>query len=158
MTRPLLAGLFVACAASLAVSAPANAADTAFTYKTSYRNVAKDPDGVWTSDVLSPGPAGVTIHEYALKTPQGGWLVSQIWNADCDATSCPTRLVRVTPDGRKTVIVDDTMHQVIPPDDPRFAAVAKSAAAFAATPFQLSPDGKILVNGDFKFEIGGGKP
>ncbi|QND69589.1 hypothetical protein HB777_39040 (plasmid) [Mesorhizobium loti] len=142
-------------------TAPAKAADATFAYKISYRNIAKDPDGIWAGPALSPSPTGtVTIHEYTLKSAQGDWLISQIWNADCGSATCPTRLVRTSTDGKKTVVVDDMMHQVIPPDDPRFAALPKSdaQAAFAWAPFHLSSDGKELLNGDFRFEIGGEKP
>ncbi|BAV52633.1 Uncharacterized protein MLTONO_p0163 (plasmid) [Mesorhizobium loti] len=161
MTRSPIIGLVLACAVALMPTAPAKAADAAFAYKTSYRNIAKDPDGVWAGPALAPSPAGtVIIHEYTLKSAQGDWLISQIWNADCDSTACPTRLVRTSADGKKTVVIDDMMHQVIPPDDPRFAALPKSGvqAAFAKAPFHLSADGKELWNGDLRFEIGGSKP
>ena len=52
------------------------------------------------------------------------------------------------------------MHQIVPPDDPRFAAMAadQAQAAFAQRPFALTDDGKTLVNGDFTFAIPEGKP
>lgn len=148
-------------AAGLLGAAPAAAADAAFTYKTSYRNVTQDPDKVWTGDALAADSSGtVTIHEYELRTPRGDYLISQIWNDDCAAATCPTRLVRVAPHQPPAIMVDDMMHQIVPPDDPRFAGLSKSGpqAAFAEHPFLLSEDGKTLVNGDFKFEIGSGKP
>ena len=102
----------------------------------------------------------VTIYEYRLATPQGEWLISQIWNADCAAAICPTRLMQIAPGGQRTILVDDMMHQVIPPDDPGFSALATSRgqAAFAEHPFDLADDGKTLVNGDYKFQIGRSKP
>jgi len=51
-------------ATALVGAVPAAAADAAFSYKTSYRNVTQDPDKVWTGDALAPNPKGtVTIHE-----------------------------------------------------------------------------------------------
>lgn len=148
-------------ATALVGAVPAAAADAAFRYKTSYRNVTQDPDKVWTGDALAAGSSGtVTIHEYELRTPRGDFLISQIWNDDCTSGTCPTRLVRVAPHQQPTVLVDDMMHQIVPPDDPRFAAMAadKAQAAFAQRPFALTDDGKTLVNGDFTFAIPEGKP
>lgn len=142
------------------LASPCFAADGAFAYKTSYRNVTSDPDKIWTGDSLAPGPKGtVTIHEYQLRTPEGEWLISQIWNDDCSSGTCPTRLVRLAPNGQRQVVVDDMMHQIVPPDDPRFAGMAsnKKQEEFARHPFALSDNGKTLVNGDFKFEVDGGK-
>ena len=137
------------------------AAAQPFTFKTSYRDVKKDPDAIWVGKDLDPPPkGGVTIYEYRLATPQGEWLISQIWNVDCAAATCPTRLMQIAPGGQRTILVDDMMHQVIPPDDPRFSALATSEdqASFAEHPFALADDDKTLVNGDFKFQIGGTKP
>jgi hypothetical protein len=148
-------------AASLVLAGSSYAADVSFSYKTSYRNVTKDPDSIWSGLALSPTSNGtVTIHEYQLKTPQGDWLISQIWNEDCSSATCPTRLVQIARDGRRIVLVDDMMYQIIPPDDPRFSTTPKSKeqATFAQHPFSLSADGKTLINGDFTFAIGGGKP
>jgi hypothetical protein len=139
----------------------ARASETAFTYKTTYRNVKNDPDRIWTGDALAAGGVGaVTIHEYEMRTTRGDLLVSQIWNEDCSSSTCPTRLVRIGPGTKRTVLVDDMMHQVIPPNDPRFAGLSKTGpvAAFAQHPFLLSADGKTLLNGDFKFELGSVKP
>lgn len=137
------------------------AAAQTFTFKTSYRDVKKDPEAIWVGKDLDPPPKGVvTIYEYRLATPQGEWLISQIWNADCAAAICPTRLMQIAPGGQRTILVDDMMHQVIPPDDPGFSALATSRgqAAFAEHPFDLADDGKTLVNGDYKFQIGRSKP
>lgn len=154
---PLLAAAAIVAAWA---AAPASAADAAFAYKTTYRNVKHDPDKVWADEALAGGPGGATIHEYELRGAKGDLLVSQVWNDDCSSSTCPTRLVRIGPGGSRTVLVDDMMHQVIPPNDPRFAGLSKTgpAAAFAEHPFVLSADGKTLVNGDFKFELGAGKP
>lgn len=144
---------------ALVLAGPSHAAQS-FSYKTSYRNVAKDPDHVWSDSELSPLSSGVvTIHEYQLRTPQGDLLISQIWNNDCSAATCPTRLVKIDADGRRTVLVDDMMRQIVPPDDPRFSSLSKSKeqAAFAQHPFSLTDDGKTLVNGDYKFAIEGSK-
>jgi hypothetical protein len=142
---------------ALALADPSHAAQS-FSYKTSYRNVVKDPDHVWSDNELSPLSNGaVTIHEYQLRTPQGDLLISQIWNSDCSAATCPTRLVKIDAEGRRTVLVDDMMHQIIPTDDPRFSSLlsSKEEGAFAQRPFSLSDDGKTLVNGDYKFPIEG---
>lgn len=142
------------------LASPGLAADNAFSYKTSYRNVTSDPDKVWTGEALAPNPKGtVTIHEYQLRTPEGEWLISQIWNDDCSSGTCPTRLVRIAPSGERHVVVDDMMHQIVPPDDPRFAGMAsnKKAEEFARHPFALSDNGKTLVNGDYKFQVDGAK-
>jgi hypothetical protein len=144
-------------AASIAITNPSHAAEASFTYKVSYRNVAADPDGIWTGEALSGGP--VTIHEYQLHTPSGELLISQIWNDDCATATCPTRLLRLEPGGRRTVLVDDMMRQIIPPNDPRFAGLPANGpqAEFARNPFRLSDDGKTLLNGDFRFDIDEGK-
>jgi len=148
--------LALAIAAALIAPGPAAAAQS-FSFKTSYRDVAADPDGVWLGKDLAPTSKGVvTIYEYVLAIPNGKLLISQIWNADCAAATCPTRLVRIGADGRSRIIVDDMMRQVIPPDDPRFAGMraSKATAVFAEHPFALSDDGKTLLNGDYKFPIG----
>ena len=73
--------------AGLILASPSSAAEMSFAYKTSYRNVAKDPDGIWTGNDLAIGPKGtVTIHEFVLRTPKGELIVSQIWNEDCAST------------------------------------------------------------------------
>ncbi|MBR1040703.1 hypothetical protein JQ593_18020 [Bradyrhizobium viridifuturi] len=155
-------GLWLSCVglAGLILVLPASAAEINFAYKTSYRNVTNDPDGVWAGKELAVGPKGtVTIHEYELRTPQGELLISQIWNEDCSSGACPTRLVQTRTDGRRIVLVNDMMHQIVPPDDPRFADLAanKTLSQFAQHPFALSDDGKTLVNGDYKFELSGAK-
>ncbi len=137
------------------------AAETAFVYKTSYRNVAKDPDNIWIGDALAPNPKGtVSIHEYQLHTARGDWLISQIWNEDCSSGTCPTRLVEIRPDGHRVILVDDMMHQIVPPNDPRYAGTSatKAQTEFAQHPFLLSDDGETLLNGDYKFEIAGTNP
>ena len=45
-------------ATALVGAVPAAAADAAFRYKTSYRNVTQDPDKVWTGDALAAGSSG----------------------------------------------------------------------------------------------------
>jgi hypothetical protein len=79
---------------------------------------------------------------------------------DCSSGTGPTRLVRVGADGRRTVLVTDLMHQIVPPDDPRYADLAanKTLTQFAQHPFALSDDSMTLVNGDYKFPIAGAKP
>jgi hypothetical protein len=130
--------------------------DRSFSFKAKYDHAAYDPDHVWSGkDFEGMNGEPVTIFEYQLKTPQGRWLVSQIWNADCSISLCPTRLFRVSADGVKTLVVDDMMHQVISPDDPQFGdlSASGSAAEFAKHPFVLSEDGHTLINGDYKFVL-----
>lgn len=143
--------------AVLLVSGHASAADAVFAFKAAYRDVSVDPDGVWTGDALVSGK--VSVFEYELRAGGASLIVSQIWNEDCAASTCPTRLVRFESGGRRTVLVDDMMRQVIPPNDPRFASLPKSGpqADYAQRPFRLSEDGKTLINGDFTFELDGGK-
>lgn len=137
------------------IAGSASATETSFAFKTAYRNVKADPDGVWTGAAVASG--NVSIFEYQLCVTGGEFLISQIWNDDCSSNLCPTRLVRIEPDGGRTVLVDDMMRQVVPPNDPRFADLPKSGpqAEYAAHPFRLSEDGKTLLNGDYKFELGG---
>ncbi len=141
-----------------ASTASALAADADFAFKAAYPNVTADPDGVWDASAFSAGKA--SLYEYELRTAGNALLVSQIWNGDCSAATCPTRLVQLEPDGRRTVLVDDMMRQVIPPNEPRFAGLPKNGpqADFARRPFRLSADGKTLINGDFRFSIRAGKP
>jgi hypothetical protein len=153
--------VLITCFLALASAAPATATEAAFAYKTSYRKVAEDPDRVWTGTALAPTSKGtVTIHEYELRTADDDWLISQIWNEDCSSGTCPTRLIRIEKDGHRTVAVDDIMHQVVPPDDPRFATTRMTDAQkmFARRPFALSEDGKTLLNGDYRFEVASAKP
>lgn len=155
--RPGLFRIVALAVASIAIANPSHAAEASFTYKVSYRNVTADPDGIWTGEALSAGP--VTIHEYQLRTPSGELLISQIWNGDCAVATCPTRLLRLEPGGRRTVLVDDMMRQIIPPNDPRFAGLPANGqqAEFARNPFRLSEDGKTLLNGDFRFDLDEGR-
>jgi hypothetical protein len=112
-TIPLL---IVAPMVVFGLAASAHASEAAFTFKTTYRNVKDDPDKIWTGDALAAGGAGtVTIHEYEMRTARGDLLISQIWNDDCSSSTCPTRLVRIGPGTKRSVLVDDMMHQVIPP-------------------------------------------
>ncbi len=146
--------LALACATS---AAPARAADTNFTFKVAHRDVAADPDGIWGASAFSAGKA--SIYEYELAATGGDLLLSQIWNGDCATATCPTRLVRLETGGRRVLLADDMMHQVIPPNDPRYEGLAKSGpqAAFAQNPFRLSADGATLINGDFRFKLRGAK-
>ncbi len=145
--------LALAGAASAAVAA---GPDADFSFKVARRDIAADPDGIWKASDFSGGRA--SLYEYELSAPGGAFLVSQIWNGDCAAATCPTRLVRLEPGGGHVLLVDDMMRQVIPANDPRFAGLAKTKtqAAFAQHPFRLSADGATLINGDFRFAIRGG--
>lgn len=156
--KPFLPTAIALAIGCLLVAGPAPAADASFTFKTAYRNVTADPDGIWSGDALAGG--NVSIFEYELRAGGGDLLISQIWNEECASSTCPTRLVRRGAGGANTVLVDDMMHQVIPPNDPRFANLPKTGpqAEFARHPFQLSADGKTLLNGDFTFELDGAKP
>jgi len=153
MRRTLLRVVTMALAAALATTA--RAADGEFTFKVARRDVAADPDGIWKAGAFSAGKA--SLYEYELSTPGGDLLVSQIWNGACTAATCPTRLVRIEPDGHFALLIDDMMRQVIPPDDPRFSGLPINGpqAAFAQHPFRLSADGATLINGDFRFSIRG---
>lgn len=162
MTRHLVVSLALGAVVAAAGISPAYSADVTFAYKASFRNVNQDPDKIWTGDALAAGAGGtVTIHEYELLGNRGDLVVSQIWNEECSSGTCPTRLARVVPNQPPQILVDDMMHQVIPPDDPRFSALESSsaqAAAFARAPFAMSRDGKTLINGDFKFHVDGAQP
>ena len=161
MTRLRRSLVLLPLSVSLAFGTPSFAAEVSFTYKTSFRNVTKDPDNIWSGQSLATTSKGtVTIHEYELRTAQGDWLVSQIWNADCSTGACPTRLVQADGNGGRRILVDEMMHQIIPQDDPPFASAvtSKGQAAFAQHPFLLSADGKNLINGDFRFPIVGAWP
>lgn len=156
--KPFLTTAIAMAISGLLVTNPAAAADASFAFKTAYRNVTADPEGIWSGDALSGG--NVSIFEYELRTGAGDLLISQIWNEECASSTCPTRLVRRGAGGANTVLVDDMMRQVIPPNDPRFANLPKTGpqAEFAESPFRLSADGKTLLNGDFKFQLDGARP
>ena len=148
---------FVTLAIVCAALAPGvRAADGEFSFKVVHPDVAADPDGIWDARAFAAGRA--SLYEYQLVAPAGDLVVSQIWNGDCAAAVCPTRLVRLEPGGRHALLVDDMMRQVIPPNNPRFGGLFKSGpqAAFAQHPFRLSADGATLINGDFRFSIHGG--
>jgi len=151
MRRTFLYVATLALAAALANTA--RASDGEFTFKVARRDVAADPDGIWNAGAFSAGK--VSLYEYELSTPGGDLIVSQIWNGDCAAAACPTRLVRIEPDGHHALLIDDMMRQVIPPNDPRFNGlpIREPQGAFAQHPFRLSADGATLINGDFRFSI-----
>ncbi|MGN6097932.1 MAG: hypothetical protein ACTHP8_17070 [Bosea sp. (in: a-proteobacteria)] len=136
----------------------AAAAEVNFTFKSARRDVMTDPDGIWSGDAFAGGKA--SIFTYEIRSGTSSLIVSQIWNEDCSSSVCPTMLVRLEPGGRRIVLVDDMMHQVLPPNDPRFAGLPQSAeqAQYEHHPFRLSGDGKKLLNGDFSFDIGQSKP
>lgn len=142
----------------LLIAGSAEAAETSFTLESARRDISVDPDGIWTSEAFARGNA--SIFNYEIRSGTGSLIVSQIWNEDCSSSVCPTRLVRLEPGGRRMVLVDDMMHQVVPPNDSRFAVSPKSAAQaeYARHPFRLSEDGKRLLNGDFSFDIQESKP
>ncbi len=150
--------LFVVAVGAASAGLDAALAAQAFSFKTSYHDVKRDPDAIWQTKDLSALTNGVTIYEYSLTTASGDWLISQIWTADCDAATCPTRLIKIAPNGRRTIVADEMMHQIIPPDDPKFSSLgsSKEQAAFAQHPFELSEDGKTLINGADTFQIKGG--
>jgi hypothetical protein len=143
---------------SLLIAATADAAEANFAFSSARRDVTADPDGIWTGDAFVGGKA--SIFNYEMRSGAGSLVVSQIWNEDCSSSVCPTRLVRLLSNGRHIVLVDDMMHQVVPPNDPRFAGLPKSAeqAEYERNPFRLSEDGKRLLNDDFSFDIDESKP
>jgi hypothetical protein len=152
MKSPLLAAI-VLTLGGLLVADPVRAAESDFVFKAAYRNVNTDPDEIWFGDALASG--NVSIFEYRLRGRGGDLVVSQIWNDDCSSNTCPTRLVRLDTSGRRNILLDDMMRQVIPPNDPNFAGLPKSGpqAEYAQHPFRLSADGETLLNGDFKFKL-----
>ena len=155
MTILRILAFILPMAGTLMLAGSSDAAQS-FSYKTSYRNVTKDPDHVWSGNDLSPLNNGtVTIYEYQIRKPRGDFLISQIWNNDCSSALCPTRLIKIEKNGRRIILVDDMMHQIVPPDDPHFSGMftSKGQGTFARQPFSLSDGGKILVNGDYKFSI-----
>ena len=153
MKRMFSGAVIVALFVGAAGVALAGGTEADFSFKIARRDVAVDPDGIWKASDFSGGRA--SLYEYELSAPDGVLLVSQIWNGDCAAATCPTRLVRLEPGGRRVLLVDDMMRQVIPPNDPRFSSLTKTAthAAFAQHPFRLSADRATLINGDFRFSI-----
>lgn len=133
------------------------AADTVFTFKAAQRNIRSDATGIWTGAALEG--ENISIFEYQLRDARGDFLVSQIWNDQCSSSTCPTKLVRVHGDGRRTILIEDMMRQIIPPQNNTADAVTGRAASqdYARHPFRLSADGKRLINGDFSFDFGGGR-
>ena len=103
----------------------------------SFRSVTHDPQNIWQDGELKPfapekGQVGADITEYRAKGTNGSmWLVSQILSEDCSLQLCPARLVKISADGSKKLLVDDMMH--------------------IGGPFVLS--GKTLINGDYRFKM-----
>lgn len=157
MSVHLRSGIALSIACQL-MAGSAEAAEANFTFNSARRDVTADPDGIWTGDAFAGGKA--SIFNYEMRSGAGRLIVSQIWNEDCSSSVCPTRLVRLESDGRRIVLVDDMMHQVVPPNDPRFAGLPKSAeqAEYERHPFRLSQDGKKLLNDDFSFDIDESRP
>lgn len=148
--------IILAFAASI-FAAPAQSADAAFTLKSALRNVKSDPSGIWSGAALDGEK--ISIFEYQLSHAGGNFLVSQIWNDECAPATCPTKLLRLHRDGRRTVLIEDMMRQIIPPQNmaPGAAVPRISAQNYAHHPFRLSADGKRLINGDFSFDLSGGR-
>ena len=103
----------------------------------SFRSVTHDPQNIWQDGELKPfapekGQVGADITEYRAKGANGSmWLVSQILSEDCSLQLCPARLVKITADGSKKLLVDDMMH--------------------IGGPFLVN--GKTLINGNYRFNI-----
>lgn len=142
----------------LLIGGAAEATEASFTFNSARRDVTADPDGIWTGETFAGGKA--SIFTYELRSGADSLIVSQIWNEECSSSVCPTRLVRFESGGRHIVLVDDMMHQVVPPNDPRFAGLPRSPeqARYERHPFRLSEDGKQLLNDDFSFDIDESKP
>lgn len=155
MKRYLLAILVSLVSGLNAISALAT--EAVFTFKAAQRNIRSDATGIWTGAALEG--ENISIFEYQLRDAGGDFLVSQIWNDQCSPSTCPTKLVRVHSDGRRTVLIEDMMRQIIPPQNNIAGTVTGRAASqdYAHHPFRLSADGKRLINGEFSFDFGGGR-
>lgn len=140
----------------LTTSATAGSSSLDFTFSKVVQNTKTDPSHIWSIDDFTPPPGGaVSIYEYALDTPDGRWIASQIWNENCASSTCPTRLVFVDKSGTRTLRLEGDMQQIIPPG----SEIAKlpQTSAFAAHPFKLSNDLNTLYSGDAQFRIPGRK-
>jgi hypothetical protein len=150
--------LMTAAVAGVFLTTPATAASNSldFTFSKAIQNANSDPDKIWSGDDFTPSPNGsVSIYEYALDTPDGRWVASQIWNENCASSTCPTRLVFIDKSGAKILRLEGDMQQIIPPGSD--IAKLPQTAAFAAHPFKLSKDLSTLYSGDVQFRIPGRK-
>ena len=82
-----------------------------------------DPLGAWNeSDVELPettkslaGGAGASVHNLAIKTAEGQLIVSQLWDASCSNTDCPTQVYLLKDDGtRVQKLAPMMLPQIIP--------------------------------------------
>ena len=122
-----------------------------------------DPMGEWNnSDVelpettksLSEGQ-GASVHNLAIKTPDGLLVLSQLWDASCTTSECPTRIYLVKKDGsREEKLAPTMLPQIVPID----STLAKTKGLSGAPPIILNPDGKGVTasseeHGTEKFEF-----
>jgi hypothetical protein len=134
-------GLLLLAATGTSYAQPT--ADRAFTFSGSTVATTSDPQGIWKPNELSSYQGGpVKIFNYVLKAGDKTYIASQIWNDDCDMSTCPTRLVLETPGTSPQVLSTESEQQIIPPNDPKFEAT--QGLPFAKHPFYLSNDGKSL--------------
>ncbi len=140
------AGLIVA-----ALTLPGTAQGTlAFTYVTGTKAI--DPTALWSQqDLSSADPSHKPrIYQYELIDGPTKYVVSQVWNDNCAAQTCPTKLARIDPNGTPKVLLADDIQQVIPPG---LKLPSSAAESFAKTPFRLSPDKKTLFVGSQRIPL-----
>ncbi len=110
---------------------------------------ALDRLGVWKeSDVELPdeskslaGGAGPTVKNLAIETADGTMVVSQLWDASCTTSECPTRVYLIKRDGsREDKLAPTMLPQIIPAGgDAATRGVSGKPSIF------LNPDGKSIT-------------
>lgn len=111
-----------------------------------------DPLGAWKeSDVELPeatkglaGGAGASVHNLAIKTAEGQLIVSQLWDASCTNTDCPTQVYLLKDDGtRVEKLAPMMLPQIIPPEG---SEATKGLSPEHTNPsIFLNPDGKSIT-------------
>jgi hypothetical protein len=108
-----------------------------------------DPLGAWKdSDVELPnvtkslaGGSGPSVHNLSIPVADGLLILSQLWDASCTTSECPTQIYLLKKDGTKETKLEPTMLPQITPAD---GSVSIKGVGGPPTIF-LSPDGKSVT-------------
>ena len=109
--------MIVVCAVTGAVLAQ----DAPLAYTKSLNADSGDSDKIWNPDEIErpqvkldgtkslTAEAEPSIHEFAIKVQEGEIVVSQLWDASCSSSLCPTKVVLKKSDGSIKMLNDGEM-------------------------------------------------
>jgi hypothetical protein len=150
MRMLILVGVFALCAScAWAQSSTPFVNGVPETVKKSMSGNKLDPLGIWNdSDVELPGVtkglaggAGPSVHELSIEVSDGTLVLSQLWDASCSTSECPTQVYLLKKDGTKELKLEATMLPQIVPEDK-----STSTKGLSGQPsIFLDPDGKSIT-------------